>query len=112
MKGVRRIVGALALALAMAGPAAAERFSFVAVDDTAYNPPADYPVYERLIARINRASPAFTIHLGDTWGAMVCTEANHRMIRGWFDKYDQVKAVRVTVDTDAPWVFGFEPLHD
>jgi hypothetical protein len=88
MKGVRRIVGALALALAMAGSAAAERFSFVAVGDTAYNPPADYPVYERLIARINRASPAFTIHLGDTWGAMVCTEANHRMIRGWFDRYD------------------------
>lgn len=86
--GVRRILGALALSLALAGSAAAERFSFVALGDTAYNPPADYPVYEALIGRINREKPVFTLHVGDTWGAVPCTEANHRMILGWFGKYD------------------------
>lgn len=76
------------LVLAVAGQAAAERFEFVAVGDTAYNPSVDYPVYEALIGTINRAKPAFTIHVGDTWGALPCTEAQHRSILGWFAKYD------------------------
>lgn len=78
----------LSLTLTLAGGARAERFSFVALGDTAYNPPGDYAVYDALIARINREKPAFTIHVGDTWGAMPCTEANHQMILGWFGKYD------------------------
>lgn len=82
--------GALAVgaALALGGAARAERFDFVAIGDTAYNPSVDYPVYEALIARINKARPAFTIHVGDTWGALPCTEAQHRSILDWFAKYD------------------------
>jgi hypothetical protein len=69
-------------------PASAETFHFVAIGDTAYNPSRDYPVYEALILRINAAKPAFTIHVGDTWGVMPCTEAQHRSIVDWFAKYD------------------------
>lgn len=75
-------------ALTLGGAAQAERFEFVAIGDTAYNPSVDYPVYEALIARINKAKPAFTIHVGDTWGALPCTEAQHRSILDWFAKYD------------------------
>jgi hypothetical protein len=77
--------------IAMLGGAAAvhaQTFSFVALGDTAYNLDRDLPVYERLIAAINETSPAFSIHVGDTWGALACTEENHRWIRGWFDKFD------------------------
>jgi len=69
--------------------AAAEQFDFVALGDTAYNLPADYPVYERLIERINAAEPAFSIHVGDTWGALPCNEAAHRNILDWFARYQQ-----------------------
>ncbi|HEY9216850.1 MAG TPA: hypothetical protein VIO94_02285 [Phenylobacterium sp.] len=86
--GVRTLIGALALALGLAGAAHAERFSFVALGDTAYNPPGDLPKYEALIGTINRAKPAFTIHVGDTWGAKTCTEENHRWVLGFFQRYD------------------------
>ena len=65
----------------------AETFEFVTLGDTAYNLEKDLPVYERLIASINDAQPAFSIHVGDTWGALPCTEENHRWIQGWFDKF-------------------------
>lgn len=86
---MRRWMVGLAAAFALAAPAAqAETFEFVALGDTAYNPSVDYPVYEALIGRINKAKPAFTIHVGDTWGALPCTEAQHRSILDWFAKYD------------------------
>ncbi len=75
------------LALFVALNAQAEQFHFVAIGDTAYNPQRDYPIYERLIEAINQSNPAFTIHVGDTWGATPCTEENHLWVRGWFDKY-------------------------
>ena len=81
---------ALALALMGLSTAAVEAadFSFVALGDTAYNPQRDLPIYERLIETINEAEPAFSIHVGDTWGALVCSKENHEWIRGWFDRYD------------------------
>lgn len=81
---LRTILAACALLVAAAH---AEQFHFVAIGDTAYNPSRDYPVYEQLIAAINGTDPAFTIHVGDTWGVMTCTEEHHRWIRGWFEKY-------------------------
>jgi hypothetical protein len=66
----------------------AEQFDFVALGDTAYNLEVDLPVYERLIETINRIRPAFSIHVGDTWGALECTEDNHRWIFDWFKKYN------------------------
>ncbi len=79
----------LLIVLAFAHPAHGERFDFVALGDTAYNLPADYPVYARLIERINAAQPAFSIHVGDTWGALPCTEENHRDVLGWFNRFAQ-----------------------
>jgi hypothetical protein len=84
-----KLAGVVCAAFALAaGAAKAETFSFVALGDTAYNPPADYAVYEALIGRINKAKPAFSIHVGDTWGAEPCTEDQHRKILDWFAKYD------------------------
>ncbi|MCZ6617791.1 MAG: hypothetical protein O7E57_06625, partial [Gammaproteobacteria bacterium] len=70
------------------GYAWAGSFSFVALGDTAYNVPADYPVYRALIKRINAAKPAFSIHVGDTWGVLECSDAEHERIRGFFQEYD------------------------
>ena len=68
--------------------AIAKKFDFVALGDTAYNLPDDLPVYEKLIEKINAASPAFSIHVGDTWGALACSKKNQEWIRSWFQKYD------------------------
>ena len=59
---------AITLAASSLGSAAAG-FRFVALGDTAYNGERDYPVYEALIDRINARQPAFSIHVGDIWGA-------------------------------------------
>ena len=67
----------------------AAQFKFVALGDTAYNLPGDLPVYEQLIETINEANPVFSIHVGDIWGAMKCTDENYRWIKTWFDKYEQ-----------------------
>lgn len=85
---MHRLAAILGVLMLLTQPARAETFSFVALGDTAYNPAVDYPVYEALIARINKARPAFSIHVGDTWGALPCTEDQHRSILGWFAKYD------------------------
>lgn len=77
-------IGALAL---IATPLAAAQFDFVALGDTAYNLPVDLPRYERLIDRINAAEPAFSIHVGDIWGARECSEANYRDTATWFARY-------------------------
>jgi len=88
INGLARLVAAGCCAL-LSLSATAERFDFVALGDTAYNLPGDYAVYARLIERINAAAPAFSIHVGDTWGAMVCDEAAHRTVREWFERYQQ-----------------------
>ncbi|QLC26138.1 hypothetical protein HFP57_14640 [Parasphingopyxis algicola] len=85
---INRIGGLIAGLALFAAPAAAERFSFVALGDTAYNLPDDLPRYDRLIRRINAAEPVFTIHVGDIWGARPCTEDSYRDALGWFSRYD------------------------
>ncbi|MBL4681569.1 MAG: hypothetical protein JKY88_12710 [Pseudomonadales bacterium] len=64
------------------------KFDFVALGDTAYNLPDDLPVYEALIKKINQSKPAFSIHVGDTWGGVYCSEENHLWVKEWFQKYD------------------------
>ena len=62
----------LLLAALVASPVAtAEPFSFVALGDTTYAIPADHPIYGGLIDAINASRPAFSIHVGDTKGAML-----------------------------------------
>ena len=81
-------VGLLLVAcLALSCPALAKPFDFVALGDTAYNLPDDYPVYRALIQTINSANPAFTIHVGDTWGLQECSDAEHQRIRDFFAEY-------------------------
>ena len=66
-----------------------EKFEFVVVADTAYKVPKDYPVYDKLIARINQEDPAFTIHLGDLFsGQTNCGEGNLERARRDFDKFE------------------------
>ena len=88
---VRKLFGiCLILAwLVQANNALADRFDFVALGDTAYNLPADYPIYRELIKRINSVKPAFSIHVGDTWGALECSDAEHRRVLGFFQEYQQ-----------------------
>lgn len=76
------------LSLLLASPSLAKPFHFVALGDTAYNLPNDYPVYRALIQTINATNPAFTIHVGDTWGAMECSDEAHERIRDFFSEYD------------------------
>lgn len=66
----------------------AAKFDFVALGDTAYNLPGDLPKYTTLIGKINQSKPAFSIHIGDTWGGVYCSEKNHEWVKSWFDKYD------------------------
>ena len=40
-------------------------FEFVAIGDMPYVLPKDYERFDRVIAAINTAKPAFTIHVGD-----------------------------------------------
>ena len=82
-------LGVVLLACFAIAPAAlAKPFHFVAIGDTAYNLPHDYPIYRALIQTINSTNPAFTVHVGDTWGAMDCNDAEHQRIRDFFAEYD------------------------
>ncbi|MCZ6641374.1 MAG: hypothetical protein O7F71_07345, partial [Gammaproteobacteria bacterium] len=58
------------LGIILGGSVQAEKFDFVALGDTAYNLPDDIPDYEKLIEKINASNPAFSIHVGDTWGML------------------------------------------
>ncbi len=69
-------------------PAQGAKFSFVALGDTAYNIPEDYPTYQALIRKINDSQPAFSIHVGDIWGVNKCSEEEYRRHLGFFREYD------------------------
>jgi hypothetical protein len=85
---IRALSVALPLSLLVALPLSAEPFSFVALGDTTYAAPYDYPLYEKLIAEINAASPAFSMHVGDTKGYGDCGRAFQESQRAFFDRYD------------------------
>jgi len=90
MAGKYMRAGMLAIALLAGGNAAAARpFTFVALGDTTYSQPADNPLYEKLIATINGAHPAFSIHIGDTKGYGDCGRAFQQTQRDFFDSYAQ-----------------------
>jgi hypothetical protein len=86
--------------------ASADKFSFVALGDTAYNPPGDYPIYDALIGKINAAKPAFSIHVGDTWGVQDCREPEQRRVLEFFQKY---KGAVVYTPGDNEWVDCIDP---
>lgn len=77
------------VALVASSAFAADPFSFVALGDTTYSVPEDFPLYEKLIAEINLARPAFSIHVGDTKGRGDCGRAVQERLRDYFDTFDQ-----------------------
>jgi len=78
----------IAVLLASVSPTrAAEPFMFVALGDTTYAPPYDDPLYAKLIATINEAHPAFSIHVGDTKGYGDCGRPFQEKQRAFFDSY-------------------------
>lgn len=84
-----RLRSVAVLGLFAAGAALAEPFSFVALGDTTYSVPDDFPLYEKLIAEINTAKPAFSIHVGDTKGRGDCGRPVQEKLRDYFDTFDQ-----------------------
>lgn len=104
MRLKRALLGVMSALLTLG--AAAAPFDFVALGDTAYNGEADDAAYHALIDRINQARPAFTIHVGDVWGATACQEADHRRILGFFMRFEQPL---VYTPGDNDWTDCFDP---
>jgi hypothetical protein len=75
--------------LAVCNPIAArgEQFSFVALGDTTYEVPDDYPLYRSLIETINAANPRFSIHIGDTKGWGDCGDVFQLGQKEFFDSF-------------------------
>jgi hypothetical protein len=97
----------LALALlALSGSARAAEFDFVALGDTAYRIPDDLPLYDALIEKINAAKPAFSIHVGDIWGATPCTKEEYEKVLARFQTF---RAPLVYTPGDNEWVDCREP---
>jgi len=67
--------------------ARAETYTFVALGDTSYEIPADYPLYRSLIATINEANPRFSIHVGDTKGWGLCDDAFQLGQKEFFESF-------------------------
>lgn len=86
---IRRIIliTFAAIPLALPALARAQAFSFVALGDTAYAVPDDYPVYRSLISTINAAAPAFSIHVGDTKGWGDCGDEFQLQQKTFFDSF-------------------------
>lgn len=102
----------MALGTAPLGSAAAA-FNFVALGDTAYNGERDYPAYETLIDQINARDPAFSIHVGDIWGAGNCSDAHFERIDGFFARYTHplvyTPGDNEWTDCDIAAMGGFDP---
>lgn len=90
-------------------------FTFVALGDTAYNGERDYPVYEALIDLVNRANPAFTIHVGDIWGAATCGDEHVARIAKFFARFDHplvyTPGDNEWTDCGNPGLGSFDPVE-
>ena len=65
----------------------ASPFEFIAVGDTAYAGEPSIQAYQRLIELINDGDGAFTIHVGDIWGASMCIKERYEEILETFNTY-------------------------
>jgi hypothetical protein len=64
-------------------------FTFAAIGDMPYELPGKPEKFERLIAAINRARPAFTVHTGDIIsGRTRCSDEHFAQVRKLFDRFD------------------------
>ena len=66
-----------------------ESFSFVALGDTAYNVPDDYPAWDALITTINESPALFSIHIGDTKGMGSCNDERQELILSYLQKFER-----------------------
>ncbi len=83
------LAGMIAALVLGTGAAQAEPFTFVAMGDMPNRLPDDYPRYERLIAAINKAQPAFTIHVGDIkGGSSLCSDESFHKIAAYFATHE------------------------
>lgn len=81
--------GILVLAACVfAAPLQADEFSFVALGDTAYEVPDDYPAYGELIELISATPVAFSIHVGDTKGFGDCGEEFQLQQLEFFNRFE------------------------
>ena len=72
------------------GVVTAQPFSFIAIGDAPYQMPAGIAQVERLIARINRQQPAFTVHIGDFKnGSSRCDDAHFLLVQKLFSNFQQ-----------------------
>ena len=115
IKGVLCTVGAVVFLLSNGRHLNAEPFSFVALGDTAYITPDDYPTYEQLIRNINHYHPQFTIHVGDLWGSGPCSNDNMHRQKEYFNRFEQAL---IYTPGDNEWVDchrklwgGYSPLE-
>jgi hypothetical protein len=81
-----------------------------------YHVPADWPRFENLIAEVNRAHPAFTVHVGDIKsGHLPGDDAYFERIAGYFDRFDQpliyTPGDNEWTDAHRPAAGGFDPLE-
>ena len=73
-------------------PAASEDFAFVVLGDMPYTTPEmdRDQQFTRLIATVNQAQPAFSIHVGDIKsGSTRCDDATFDKIKGFFMTFEQ-----------------------
>ena len=66
-----------------------ETYTFMALGDTAYNVPDDYPAWDALIESINASSALFSVHIGDTKGRGSCNEERQQIILSYFQKFER-----------------------
>ncbi len=98
-----------------AAPGHAQRFSFVALGDTAYQLPRDRPRYERLIDVINAARPAFAVHVGDFKGYTSCSDDAYRDYVALFRRHQHALILTPGdndwTDCSAESAGSFDPLE-
>lgn len=85
---MKNILLGLAISV-IATSVSASTFSFVVVGDTAYRGESSVRAYISLIELINETQPDFTIHVGDIWGASICSSARYEEAVVTFELYDQ-----------------------
>jgi hypothetical protein len=79
----------MVISINVASVAHAEQYSFVALGDTSYDIPGDYPVYLSLIHSINAVKAKFSIHVGDTKGAGDCGDEFQLRQKEFFETFEQ-----------------------
>jgi hypothetical protein len=119
MFSIRTLMAAAILTASASGLAAqagSNRFEFMAIGDMPYTLPGDYAKFDRLIASINAAKPAFTIHVGDIKsGSTQCSDENFKKV---FDQFATFDGPLVYTPGDNEWTDchrqnngSFDPLE-